>query len=78
MDIKEFAEKITQQFLDEDQPNVTVEKNFRDLETWDSLTGMAIITIIHDEYGVDIPVDDFLKLETVGELFDYVKAKTSS
>jgi acyl carrier protein len=61
------------QFLDQDQPLVTPDVPFRTLSTWDSLTGMAIITVIQDDYGINIPVNDFLKLTTVRELFDYVE-----
>ncbi|MFC2081221.1 acyl carrier protein [Bacteroidota bacterium] len=77
MDINNFTEQIREQFLDEDQPKVTPSVKFRELETWDSLTGMAVLTIIHDEYDINIPVDDFISMHTINELFDYVKAKKS-
>jgi len=75
MDIQEFRAKVAEQFLEVDQPKITLGIKFRSLETWDSLTGMAILSIIQDEYGVDIPVDEFTRLETVNELFVYVNSK---
>lgn len=72
MNLQDFTKKIAEQFLEEDQPMVDHEIEFRKLSTWDSLTGMAILTTISDEYGVTIPVDEFLKLKTVNDLYNYV------
>ena len=74
MILNDFITNIAQQFLDEDQSKVDASIKFRSLPTYDSLTAMAILTFIQDEYGVNIPVDDFRKMETVTELFDYVKS----
>ncbi|MBG0859633.1 MAG: acyl carrier protein [Bacteroidales bacterium] len=73
MDLNDFTEQIKLQFLEEDQPKVTSEIDFRKLSTWDSLTGMAIIAIIESEYGVTIPVDDFKEMRNILDLFNYVK-----
>ncbi len=75
MDLKEFTEKFANQFMDDDVKNLQETTVFRDLGTWDSLTGMAVITMIEDDYGVQIPVDDFLQLKTPTEVFEYVKTK---
>jgi len=75
MELPEFTKKISEQFLEEDQHLVTEDVEFRKLPTWDSLTGMAVITIIQDDYGVNIPINDFLTLKTVRELFVYVEQK---
>ena len=76
MNFQDFLDKITEQFLEEDQPHVTGEIEFRTLSTWDSLTGMAILTIIEDDYGVSIPVEDFKNLKTIEEIFSYVSNNT--
>ncbi len=75
MDLKEFTEKFANQFIDDDVKNVKETTAFRELGTWDSLTGMAIIAMIEDDYGVTIPVDDFLQLKTPTEVYEYVKNK---
>ncbi len=75
MDIKEFTEKFANQFIDDDVKNLKETTVFRELGTWDSLTGMAVLTMIEDDYGVTIPVDDFLQLKTPTEVFKYVKNK---
>ena len=74
MNIADFTNKIREQFLEVDQPFVTPDKEFRNLETWDSLTGMAVLTIIEDSYEVAIPVEDFRQMNTIKELFIYVES----
>lgn len=72
-----FLQKVKEQFLDDDQPKVTFDGKFRELPTWDSLTGMAILTIIEDEFGVVIPVEDFKKLENIAAIYEWVKKNKS-
>ena len=76
MELNDFTKKISDQFLEEDQPKVTAEIEFRTLSTWDSLTGMAVLATIEDEYKVSIPVDDFKQMKTIIDLFNYVNAQS--
>ena len=76
MELKDFTKKISDQFLEDDQPKVTAEIEFRALSTWDSLTGMAILTTIEDEYKVSIPIDDFRQMKTIIDLFNYVNTQS--
>lgn len=76
MELNDFTRKICDQFLEEDQPKVTPEIEFRTLSTWDSLTGMAILATIEDEYKVKIPVDDFRQMKTIIDLFNYVNSQS--
>jgi acyl carrier protein len=71
MNINEFIEKFSEQLMDEAQP-ITYETEFRKLGSWDSLTGMAVIMMIEDEYQVKVENDTFRKFTTVGNIFDYV------
>lgn len=76
MELIDFTKKISDQFLEEDQPKVTAEIEFRTLSTWDSLTGMAVLATIEDEYKVSIPVDDFKQMKTIIDLFNYVNTRS--
>lgn len=75
MQIDEFIQKFAKQFIEPDNLNIHLNTVFRQLETWDSLTGMAILAMIQDEYSVIITVDEFLKISTPMELFKLVKSK---
>jgi acyl carrier protein len=48
---------------------------FRELDAWDSLTGMAVLYMIQHNYSVTIPVNDFMELQTPKEIFEYIKQK---
>ncbi|MDR2457734.1 MAG: acyl carrier protein [Clostridiales Family XIII bacterium] len=58
-----------------------VEKNSLNLDTnfkhekfsFDSLKGFAILVMIEDEFEINIPADDFVKIEKISELLDYIK-----
>lgn len=73
MELNSFAQIIREQFVEDNIDSIKINTDIRSLDTWDSLTGMAILTVILDDYGVDIPVDVFKKLNTIEELFDFVK-----
>lgn len=75
MDFDRFLTLVKEQFFDEDQQNVTADGDFRKLGTYDSLTGMAIIASLEDEYKISVPVDDYKKLATVKDLYQYVLDK---
>jgi acyl carrier protein len=71
MELSKFVKDFVEQF--EDQAiTISESENFREIESWDSLTGMAILYMIESDYGVNIPVDDFLNLETIKSVFEYV------
>lgn len=73
MEINEFVQKFANQFVDYDVEKVHADVKFRSLDSWDSLTGMAVLAMVQDDYGIEIKVDEFLKLNTPKEVFDYIQ-----
>lgn len=73
--INKFVENFAKQFADVDIPNVKVNTIFRDLETWDSLTGMAVLIMIQDEYGKTLTEDEFKTLSTPEQVYNYIMNK---
>jgi acyl carrier protein len=71
MDIQEFIEKFTEQLIDE-SVNISGITKFRDLDSWDSMTGMVVLLMIEENYNVKISPDLFKSLNTVQELFDHI------
>jgi acyl carrier protein len=67
-----FIEKFKNQFIDADEISIEEDTKFRNIDSYDSLTGMAIILMIEDEYGVRIEDDVYKKLDTPQEIFDYI------
>lgn len=75
MVLSEFAEKIKAQFIDADQIEVTETTNFREIGSYDSLTGMSILVMIQDEFDLVIEEDIFKSLNTPKDVFEFIQSK---
>ena len=75
MKIEEFIQSFADQFDDTEASVLTPETNFRELEEWTSLMGLAIMAMVDDEYSVQIKADDLRGCKTIQELFDLVNSK---
>jgi acyl carrier protein len=75
MILNDFLRNFAAQFIEPDNHVITPNVRFRELPTYDSLTGMAVLAMLQDEYGVNIPVDEYLKVNTPAELFELIKSK---
>ncbi len=75
MEIKEFIENFAEQFDDTDASVFTPETRFRDLDEWSSLTALAILGMIDEEYDVQLKGDEMRQADTIAELFETVSSK---
>ena len=66
---EKFLELFKEVFEMEDE-NVNFEDNFRELDTWDSLTHLSLIAMLDDEYDVQIEEEELKKLNTVNDIFE--------
>lgn len=75
MNIQEFVVNFANQF-DETELEVFVpETEFRSLEEWSSLTGLAVLNMIAKKYEVKITPAELKSVETVEALFNLVQSK---
>ncbi len=66
--MQKFLELVAEIF--EVEPDtITMETVFRDLEDFSSLVGFSLIVMMEDEYGVKVSVDEFMKCNTIGDLY---------
>lgn len=77
MDKASFLEKFKDQFIDAEEITVEAMTSFREIGSFDSLTGMAIIVMIKDDYDVEVSEKEFKSCQTVGDLYELVKAKSA-
>jgi len=75
MELKEFIEKIADQFDDTDISEFVPTTNFKELEEWSSLTALAVLNMIAKKYDVNIKNSDLLEINSIEELFNYVLSK---
>lgn len=61
--------------LELDPKEVSMETEFRTVEDWGSMMGFSILVMVESEYGVKITVPEFLKMNTVGDIFARIQSK---
>ena len=69
--LSEFIRKFKEQYADGDQFEMQPSDAFRQVGSWDSLTEMAVLVMIQDEFGIVIPSEKFRELITLEEVFNY-------
>jgi len=66
----EFIELFSE--IVESENPVSLEDVLLDLEEWDSLAALSLISMIDDEYGVIIGSKDIEKMVTVGDVLNFI------
>lgn len=73
MERKEIFEKVNEicrDVFEEDDLAITDMTTAEDVEGWDSLTHLTMISEIENEFGVKFTMEDILKSRNIGELVD--------
>ena len=71
----EIFEKLNEVFSDvfDEEITVTDETTAADVEDWDSLTHITLISEVEDAFGIKISMKDVLGMKNVGELADIIE-----
>ena len=69
--LKLFAELLERE--DSDEP-LNFEDKFKNFETWNSLTALSLLSMLDDEYGVIMGGKNLREMETIQDIFDFIKA----
>lgn len=77
MDIQEFINKFVDVFDDTDVSTLKPETNFRELDEWSSMTALATMAMVSDEYDVELTADEMRNNSTFIDLFNVVKSHLS-
>lgn len=75
MELNNFLELFQEQYADFDEIQLTLDMDFRMIESYDSLTGMAILVMIKDEFDLDIPYEEYKSIHSVREIYEYTQNK---
>ncbi len=73
--LDEFIKDFASQFDETDAKMFAAETKFRELDEWSSIIGLSIILMVDEEYGITIGADEMKQAQTIGDLFNIVKAK---
>lgn len=72
--LAEINEIFRDAFMD-DGLVITEETNADDIEDWDSLMQITLITTVENKYGVEFTLDDSLSMKNVGDMMDLIIQK---
>ena len=75
MEIKGFIENFIEQFEDEPTCGISAETVFRDIDGWSSIVALSVMSMIDDEYDVQLNGTEMRQANTIQELFDIVSAR---
>ncbi|HOU67677.1 MAG TPA: acyl carrier protein [Paludibacteraceae bacterium] len=73
MDLKDFISNFAAQFPDEDSSSITADTDFHELDTWSSLNSLLVVTMVFQEYGVELESQDVRDADTIEDLYNIVK-----
>jgi len=68
--------KLLKEQLDLDK-SLTLSDKFKDLDEWDSLATLSLMSIIDEEYDVIIGQEDLEVMGTIQDIINFVKKKKS-
>jgi acyl carrier protein len=67
--------ELMSEALERDTGTVKGEDLFREYPEWDSLAHLTVISLIDEEYMV-IPRDEFGKMQTLAEVYQYITSNS--
>lgn len=70
MTINDFIVKFAEAVEIEDASALSANTEFKKLSEWDSLAYLSVIALLDEEFGVQIEMEDFRKLNSIQDIFD--------
>jgi acyl carrier protein len=70
-------QSIVQDILDNESLNINEQTEATDVEGWDSLAHINIVSQIESEFGVRFSLDELARFSTVGNIIEAVQLKAS-
>jgi len=70
--MENFLEQMAELF---EVDSVNLQDEVIAFDEWDSLTGLSIISLADDEYGIIISVNDILEAKTIQGLYELFNQK---
>ena len=71
----EKMKKMLAEQLNIDEESITPEVSFKDDLGADSLDLVELVMALEDEYNIEMPSDDLAKMNTVGDVIDFLKSR---
>ncbi len=69
----EKIKNVMAEKLDIDPEDITLEADLKKDLQLDSLSVLELVMALEDEYGIRVPDEELMKLETVGDVINYLE-----
>ena len=63
--------------LEMEASDINMEDEFRDYESYDSLTELSVFAMLDEEFGIELEMEEYKKYITVDDLIGLVKSKST-
>ena len=76
---EEILRKIEEIFkteLEDDSMQITYESSTNNVDEWDSMNNLIIISAIEKEFNISFPLDVIFDAKNVGDLCDYILSQS--
>lgn len=70
----EEIKTIVAENLGVEEDSITMESSFKDDLKADSLDLFEMVMALEENYGIEIPTDDLVQLETVADVINYIQS----
>jgi acyl carrier protein len=71
------VQEIFRDIFDEDDLMITDSTNSDEIEDWDSLNHINLVSAIEQEFGIKFTLIELISLKNVGEMIDLMTLKVS-
>ncbi len=78
MEEKEIYERLNEVFrdvFDDDEIEVSAEMTADDIDDWDSLSHITLVTAVEDEFGIRFKMGEVSGMKNVGEMVRIIKER---
>ena len=76
--VLEELQSIFREVLDQPQLNLTRESNASNVDDWDSLAHINLVTSIEKHYKIKFALGELQELKNVGDMIDLIKLKIAA
>jgi acyl carrier protein len=74
MNLDSFIKNIARQ-IDKDPSKLSGDTILTDIDGWSSLEALFVLLMVDELYKVNVSGDDLRKLETIEDLYNFIKSK---
>lgn len=75
MELNEFVQSFSEEFEDTSKELFTPETEFKNLDEYDSLIALSLISMVDEKMGKRITGADLRACKTIKDLFNFVNSK---